>query len=162
MGIKVAWEKIKDVLMPQVDAIEDEEYEENEEADEEIEESRKIVNGGSQYVSVGSRGVAGVAMQQARPKLTLHTNQVPEFSVSVHVPTTFDQVAKVADDLLAKRAVIVNFEQLDENECRRISDFANGSCYVLDGEARRISDTMILYVPQGVSVSSLQTFLAHK
>ena len=65
-----------------------------------------------------------------------------------------DQVARIADDLLANRAAVVNYERVDLPEQRRICDFINGVSYVLDCEARRISDIMVLYVPSGVDVSS--------
>ena len=59
-----------------------------------------------------------------------------------------------ADDLLANRAAVVNYERVDLPEQRRICDFINGVSYVLDCEARRISDIMVLYVPSGVDVST--------
>ena len=37
-------------------------------------------------------------------------------------------------------------------EQRRICDFVNGVCYVLDGCAKRISEQIVLYVPEGVDV----------
>ena len=74
--------------------------------------------------------------------------------MEIHVPSNFDQVARVADDLLANHAVVVNFERVDAPEQRRICDFINGVSYVLDCEARRISDSMVLYVPSGVDVST--------
>ena len=76
--------------------------------------------------------------------------------MDIYVPSTFDQVTGIAEDLLAKKAVIVNFERVDQAEQRRICDFVNGVCYVLDGEARRISDGMMLYVPSGVDVATAQ------
>ena len=75
--------------------------------------------------------------------------------MQIYVPTKFDQVADIADDLKAKHAAIVNYERVDAAEQRRICDFINGVCYVEDGEARRISDTMVLYVPSGVSVAEV-------
>ena len=74
--------------------------------------------------------------------------------MEIHVPSNFDQVARIADDLLANRAAIVNFERVDVPEQRRICDFINGVSYVLDCEARRISPIMVLYVPSGVDVST--------
>ena len=90
----------------------------------------------------------------ARPKLTVHTTKTPELAMEIHVPSNFDQVARIADDLLANRAAVVNYERVDVPEQRRICDFINGVSYVLDCEARRISDIMVLYVPSGVDVST--------
>lgn len=42
------------------------------------------------------------------------------------------------------KAAIVNYERVDSAEQRRIRDFVNGVCYVMNGEARRISELMVL------------------
>lgn len=89
-----------------------------------------------------------------RPKLTVHTTKTPELSVDVHRPTNFDQVSRIADDLLAKRAAIVNFERVEAAEKQRIFDFVNGVSYVLECKASKISEDMMLYVPGSVDVSA--------
>lgn len=94
--------------------------------------------------------------QAQKPKLQVHTTKAPELAVEIHVPTGFDNAERIADDLLAKKAVVVNFERVDAKLMVRISDFINGVAYVLDCEARPISGAMILYVPSGVSVSTVK------
>ncbi len=89
-----------------------------------------------------------------RPKLTVHTTKVSELAVEIHVPSNFDQVARIADDLLLKRAAIVNFERVDAAEQLRICDFINGVSYILDCEARPIAARMALYVPSGVDITT--------
>ena len=97
----------------------------------------------------------------SRPKLTVHTTKTPELAMEIHVPSNFDQVARIADDLLANRAAVVNYERVDVPEQRRICDFINGVSYVLDCEARRISDIMVLYVPSGVDVTTAKPTVAN-
>ena len=89
-----------------------------------------------------------------RPKLTVHTTKVPELAMEIHVPSNYEQVARIADDLLANRATIVNFERVEGNEQQRIFDFINGVSYVLDCAARRVSTNLMLYVPNGVDVAT--------
>ena len=96
---------------------------------------------------------AGTGTMQ-RPKLTVHTTKVPELAMEIHVPSNFEQVARIADDLLANRATIVNFERVETKEQQRIFDFINGVSYVLDCAARRVSPVMMLYVPNGVDVAT--------
>ena len=74
--------------------------------------------------------------------------------MEIHVPSNFEQVARIADDLLANRATIVNFERVETKEQQRIFDFINGVSYVLDCAARRVSPVMMLYVPNGVDVAT--------
>ncbi len=90
----------------------------------------------------------------ARSQFKVHTTaKVQDLRMQVYVPVSFDQVASIADDLKDKRAVIVNYEKVDLAEQRRICDFVNGVCYVSDGDARRISQNIVLYVPEGIEVS---------
>ena len=70
--------------------------------------------------------------------------------IKLYVPTDFEQVTAVADDIKGKRAVVINYEKVDLAEQRRICDFVNGVCYVTNGDAKRISSNIVLYVPDGV------------
>lgn len=137
-------DKLTNILMPMEDVMEEEEVvvKENKVAAAVPQRERQVVNGAPYTEPV----------MHARPTLTVHTTKVPELKVQIYVPSKFDQVADIADDLKAKHAAIVNYERVDEAEQRRICDFINGVCYVEDGEARRISNTMVLYVPAGVNV----------
>lgn len=160
MDLKAWKKKITDVLMP----LEDEEIEEVGLVDEktsavssaprqdrvEEEEELKVANGGTVRVPSSYRESASKRTSR-RPQLTVHS--APQLKVRVYVPTNFDQVTGIADDLKAKTAVIVNYEKVAAEEQRRICDFVNGACYVSDGGAKRISDYIVLYVPEGVDVS---------
>lgn len=139
-------EKITDALMP----IEEEEMlvdTEAEKKNEYISSTRKVANGSD--ISYAAE------VPSARSKLTVYTTKVPDLKILVYVPENFDQVMVVADALKQKQAAIINYERVDFAEQRRICDFINGVCYIVDGEAKRVSDMMVLYVPAGVSVSTL-------
>ena len=97
-----------------------------------------------------------VTMQQERPKLTVHTTQIPSLNVKIYVPRSFDQVPEIADDLKSGRAVLVNYERVELEEQRRICDFINGVCYIMNGEVKRVSTAMVLYAPDGVNVSEAE------
>lgn len=118
------------------------------------------VNGGS--YSVSSTPAApkrssghGSSRQQrtVRPQLTVHTTKTASLKVQIYAPTNFDQVTAIADDIKSGKAAVVNYERIDATEQRRICDFVNGSCYVLNGCAKRITDQIVMYVPDGVDVS---------
>lgn len=120
--------------------------------------SRKVVNGASVYG--GAEGAAGTSQyekavaqsRQERPKLTVHTTKQLNLKVRIYSPANFDRVTAIADDLKEGKAVVVNYERIEAEEQRRICDFVNGVCYVLDGCAKRISEQIVLYVPAGVDV----------
>ena len=146
------------------DEFEDEEFDEIE--DEEESADMQTATSKAAPVAAATQKPSHVAAQKtaaaARPKLTVHTTKTPELAMEIHVPSNFDQVARIADDLLMSRAAIVNFERVDGPEQRRICDFINGVSYSLDCEARRITDAMILYVPSEVDVSTARPALAKR
>ena len=77
--------------------------------------------------------------------------------IQIYTPQTFDSVSEIADALKSKRSAIVNYERIEMSEQRRICDFLNGVCYVQNGEVRRITATMVLYVPDGVEISEVKS-----
>ena len=165
-------DKFKELIdLGEDDEFEEDEFEEEAAEEEGLTETRKTVVGAVPFVASAAAAKSSptktssvvsplektVASQ--RPKLTVHTTKVPELAMEIHVPSNFDQGARIADDLLMNRAAIVNFERVDGPEQRRICDFINGVSYVLDCEARRITDTMILYVPSEVDVATAKPVL---
>ena len=135
---------------------EDEEFEEVEE--ESAVKAQKVAVGASaaaaSVASKPSSAISQGAVAAQRPKLTVHTTKVSELAMEIHVPSNYEQVARIADDLLANHAAIVNFERVAGNEQQRIFDFINGVSYMLDCAAKRVSTNLMLYVPNGVDVAT--------
>lgn len=168
--------KITDILMPIEDPNE-EEYVETKKAEARAEESKvqpeikevkRAAVGGGSYAKVttaenGTMSVGGkryVAYETpVAPNTTVNTDdqpslkvvRSPEFSVKIYHSVNGSQVCAVADDILSRKAAVVNYEQLDEAEQRRICDFINGVCYASDGSVRMISDKIFLYAPSGIN-----------
>jgi len=122
-------------------------------------EEYKVSNGASVRVDRPASGnSAGVFRhKKSQPQLTVHTTKQPQLKMQIYAPRNFDQVTAIADDLKAGKACVVNYEQIEALEQRRICDFVNGVCYVLDGSARRVSNQIMLYVPVGVDVTEAMT-----
>lgn len=136
-------EKLTNIVMPIDEVMDEEEIEEFSGA-----ESRKVANG---------LPVDMPSVEYSKPKLTVHTTPTADLSIKIYHPHEFGDVRRIADDLKEKKAVIINFDDLQESEQRRICDFANGVCYVMNGQAKRISNSMVLYVPNGVSVAAVSS-----
>lgn len=152
-------ENFKNLLMPEI--MEEEEFEEKEDV-RDVAGLRQAVNGASSVAAPAPPVMNFERPAAVRPTLSVCPNPVEELSVAIYVPTAFAQVRKIADNLVAKKAAIVNYEQVEGLEQRRICDFINGVCYILDGEARRISEAMVLYVPAGVNVITAKVSPAKK
>lgn len=165
--IKGKFQGLLDVLMPW----EDVEVEENEAAVDQKKvqqttarkaaaasatEEYKVSGGSSIYVQRPESEYDASYRNKAkasRPQLTVHTTRVPELRVQIYVPENFDQVTDIADNLKGGKAVVVNYERVAAEDQRRICDFVNGACYIVNGCAKRISEQIVLYAPEGVDVA---------
>lgn len=87
-----------------------------------------------------------------KPQLTVVKGS--GISVKINKPAKFEEVRMIADDLLGKNVVIVNYELVDTDEQRRINDFVNGVCYVTDGHVEQISEKIVLYTPEGIDAEA--------
>ena len=103
--------------------------------------------GGKRYMAYETKPVSESV--DDRPDLKIVKS--PEFSVKIYHSANGSQVCAIADDILGNKAAVVNYEQLEEAEQRRICDFINGVCYASDGSVRMISDRIFLYVPAGIN-----------
>ena len=181
------FKKITDFVMPVDDEEEEEEVEEKVEKpvlqtvsktsvqEEEIEEVplRKVATGSGTYDYVPSYGgyssaspikdgfrpsyAPPTAANSQRPQLTVHTTKKEEISLQLCTPSEYSHAANVADDLGKGCAVIVNYEKVAPDLQRRMCDFTNGVCYAIDGDVKRISDNIVIYVPEGIDVGDAMT-----
>ena len=104
----------------------------------------------------GVRYEAYSSETSVRPSLAVVKS--PQLTMKIYSPKKFDEQARqIADDLLKKNAVIVNFEGVDSGDQQRIGDFVVGAVYMIDGKAEMISDKIVLYVPNNVDYENTAT-----
>ena len=121
-----------------------------------VEESKKQVVGGESMENITSNTEYQAAMRRSNMKV-VSSSKAQDMRIQIYTPQSFDAVSEIADALKSKRSAIVNYERVEMSEQRRICDFLNGVCYVQDGEVRRITATMVLYVPDGVEINEVKS-----
>ena len=88
-----------------------------------------------------------------RPSLAVV--KTPQLTMKIYAPSKYDDRCKqIADDLLKRNAVIVNYEGVSESEQQRIGDFIVGAVYMINGKAEAVSKKIVLYVPSGIDYES--------
>ena len=112
-------------------------------------EGGSVAYGGMKYTAYARKEEP---VSKMKPQLTVVKGS--GISVRINKPAKFEEVRQIADDLLGKNVVIVNYELVDTNEQRRINDFVNGVCYVTDGHVEQISDRIVLYTPEGIDAET--------
>ena len=73
-------------------------------------------------------------------------------SVVLFRPNSFNDTSKAADDLRARKAVIVNMENVDKAMARRVVDFLSGCVYALDGDVKKIAQAAYLFCPHNMDI----------
>lgn len=72
--------------------------------------------------------------------------------IALYQPRLYSDVQEIADELLANRAVIINFTQMDSGEAKRLIDFLNGTVYAIDGNIKRVGEQIFLCTPRNFDV----------
>lgn len=70
----------------------------------------------------------------------------------VYHPVSLDDAKNVVDNLLAKRPVIVNMEEIGVMGSKDIQNFLFGAVYALDGSITKISREIFVVAPRTYSV----------
>ncbi|NLY47167.1 MAG: cell division protein SepF [Tissierella sp.] len=86
--------------------------------------------------------------------VNIHTNS--NMKIVVHEPLSYEEAPLIADDLKSRKAVVVNFEQLDQNLKRQIFDFVNGALYALDCKIQKVTKDIFILAPSNVEIDGLK------
>lgn len=88
-----------------------------------------------------------------------HPGKVVNFQASVKMeviviqPETYAEAQDICDHIKSQRPVIINLEQMDRTVAQRIMDFVSGSCYTLNGELQRITNSIFIIAPENIDVA---------
>lgn len=76
-----------------------------------------------------------------------------KMKVIVIEPKTFDDAQQVANCLREKKPVVINFENTDADDAKRIIDFISGTTYALNGEIKKVGHNVFFCAPNNVNVT---------
>ena len=76
-----------------------------------------------------------------------------QMQVVIFKPDRFEEVKEIADELNAKKTVILNLEASNREISRRIIDFLSGVAYANGGDFRKVANSTFMIVPYNVDVS---------
>ena len=67
-------------------------------------------------------------------------------------PERFETAAEIADQLRAKRPVLINLETTPKEVTRRLVDFLSGVAYAMDGKVKKIAANTYIITPPNVDL----------
>jgi len=94
-----------------------------------------------------------------RPPVERNRGNVVSFPGSdrVHIlvlePQSFEEVQVFADNLVARRPVVLNFERCEKEIARRIVDFMSGVAYALGGTTQVLGGGIFLFAPPNFDIT---------
>jgi len=68
-------------------------------------------------------------------------------------PQSYDEVQEIADNILSKRSIVINLQQVDSYQAKRIVDFLSGTVYAVNGDIQKLGLATFLCTPENVDVS---------
>lgn len=141
------WDNMKKFTQPYADDEYDDEY-------DDVEDGYEYEQPASRTVRKPAETTADAAPERSDTGfsgkvLNIHSNKP---SVVLFRPTKYGECTKAADDLRARKAVIVNMEDVDAGTACRVVDFLSGCAYALDGKVRKIASDTYLFCPQSMDV----------
>ena len=85
------------------------------------------------------------------PRLTLARR--PELSFQLIAPQRYEDAQTVADRLRAGAPVLIDFRGVDRELAGRLTDFASGLVYALEGTLQHVGRGVLLLTPSNVDLS---------
>lgn len=92
--------------------------------------------------------------------VNIHTNN--NMKISVHEPLSYEEAPAIIDDLKLRKAIVVNFEQLDTNVKRQIFDFINGGLYAVEGKIQKVTKDIFILAPNNIEIDGLKDELKNR
>ena len=90
--------------------------------------------------------------RDAKNKVVNLNNSGQQMKVVLINPESFEAAAEIADQLRARRPVLMNLEQTPKDVSRRLIDFLSGVAYALEGKIKRVATNAFIITPYNVDL----------
>lgn len=114
-------------------------------------------DGGEDEVFAGGQGAAAqdtYAQSEAAKQRNkvVNINATTQLQVVLVKPERFDDASTIADQLNAKRTVVLNLESTNKEVSRRLIDFLSGVAYANNGQIKRVATSTFIITPYNVDI----------
>jgi len=111
--------------------------------------AKKVHSNTSSYATQSNRMSSS---RKVQPKTQQET--AASFKIAIKEPRVYSEALDVANLLLVKEAVLVNFHLMEELSAARVIDFLTGTVFALDGDIQRVDNEIFLVTPNNMEISS--------
>ncbi|MBC7088247.1 MAG: cell division protein SepF [Tissierellales bacterium] len=102
------------------------------------------------------------ANKNRRNSKLVSINQNTSLKIVVHEPLSYEEAPSIIDDLKMRKAVVINFEQLDSNLKRQLFDFINGGLYAIEGKIQKVTKDIFILAPFNVEIDGIKDELKNR
>ena len=156
MGI---WDKIKDFIGIEDDYY-DEDYEEYIDDDfGESEETEEVVSNETTKIEptikserADTNSIQNVSKRPIETNRYYKTKSGENMIVTIREPMTYEDGKLVIDDILQRKAVVLNLENLEVDKKTQIFYFVSGGVYSLKGTIQNVTKDIYVLAPEGVEI----------
>lgn len=124
-----------------------------------VEEERPPRRRVRERTSVGSETGIGTPSMNNVIGMPGAVNGISE--VAVIEPRSFEEMPQVIQALRERKSVVLNLTIMDPDQAQRAVDFVAGGTYAIDGHQERIGESIFLFTPSCVQVST-QSGVVHE
>ncbi|WP_067728328.1 cell division protein SepF [Oceanobacillus damuensis] len=68
-------------------------------------------------------------------------------------PRNYNEAQEIADNIVNRRAVVINLQRVEHQQAKRIVDFLSGTVYSVNGDIQKLGAETFLCTPDNVEVS---------
>jgi cell division inhibitor SepF len=68
-------------------------------------------------------------------------------------PRNYNEAQEIADNIVNKRAVVINLQRVDHQQAKRIVDFLSGTVYAINGDIQKLGADTFLCTPDNIDVT---------
>lgn len=68
-------------------------------------------------------------------------------------PRNYNEAQDIADNIVNRRAVIINLQRVDHQQAKRIVDFLSGTVYAVKGDIQKLGSETFLCTPDNVEIT---------
>ena len=95
--------------------------------------------------------------QKSQNVVNLTSVQQPTSKVVLCEPRNYNEAQEIADNIVNRRAVVINLQRVDTGQAKRIVDFLSGTVYAVNGDIQKLGAETFLCTPDNVDVSGTIT-----
>ncbi|WP_249869859.1 cell division protein SepF [Oceanobacillus saliphilus] len=93
------------------------------------------------------------AKQKTQNVVNLTSVQQSSSKVVLCEPRNYNEAQEIADNIVNRRAVVINLQRVDHQQAKRIVDFLSGTVYAVNGDIQKLGSETFLCTPDNVEVS---------